>query len=160
MNWTVASITSQRMVRSVLEQLHEAEVDPTRLLIEVTEHACIESPDALDHAIETLRRAGVRVALDDLGSGWSSLRTLQTTPVDYIKLDGQWVCGARHDELSRIALGSMVECASALRTSVIAEWVEDEATMRLVADLGIELVQGWLIHRPEPLEDLLNLQRT
>lgn len=82
------------------------------------------------------------------------MRTLQSTPVDYIKLDGQWVCGARRDELSLIAIRSMIECAVALDTQVIAEWVEDDATRQLVEGLGVDFLQGWLLHRPEPLENL------
>lgn len=154
MNWSPASITSPTMVRLVLEQLAEFQLDPSRLVIEVTEHACIESPERFHEAVEHLRRAGVSIALDDLGSGWSSLRTLQSTPVDYIKLDGQWVCGARRDELSLIAIRSMIECAVALDTQVIAEWVEDDATRDLVEGLGVDFLQGWLLHRPEPLENL------
>ncbi|MEM7092974.1 MAG: EAL domain-containing protein [Actinomycetota bacterium] len=155
MNWTVGSITSASMVRMVIDELDAAGVDPGRLVIEVTEHACIESPEQFDTAVSRLRGAGIRVALDDLGSGWSSLRTLQATPVDYIKLDGQWVCGARRDELALIAIRSMIECATALETKVIAEWVEDDATLELVEGLGADYVQGWLVHRPEPLSALI-----
>lgn len=156
MNWSVGSITSASMVRMVIDTLRESDVNPERLVIEVTEHGCIESPQAFREAVEHLRNAGVRVALDDLGSGWSSLRTLQSTPVDFIKLDGQWVCGARRDELSLIAIRSMIECAMALDTLVIAEWVEDQATRELVTELGVNFLQGWLVHRPQPLTELLN----
>ncbi len=155
MNWSVSSITSPLMVRMMIDALRESDVNPGRLIIEVTERGCIESPTAFREAVEHLRNAGIRIALDDLGSGWSSLRTLQGTPVDFIKLDGQWVCGARRDELSLIAIRSMIECAGALDTLVIAEWVEDEATRELVTELGVDFVQGWLVHRPQPLTDLL-----
>ena len=155
MNWSVSSITSPSMVRMMIDSLRETEVNPERLIIEVTEHGCIESPTAFREAVEHLRNAGIRIALDDLGSGWSSLRTLQSTPVDFIKLDGQWVCGARRDELSLIAIRSMIECAMALDTLVIAEWVEDQPTRDLVTELGVNFLQGWLVHRPQPLSDLL-----
>jgi EAL domain-containing protein (putative c-di-GMP-specific phosphodiesterase class I) len=75
--------------------------------------------------------------------------------VDFIKLDGQWVCGARRDELALIAIRSMIECAMALDTLVIAEWVEDEPTRELVTGLGVNFLQGWLVHRPQPLDELL-----
>lgn len=152
MNWSPSSITSERMVRLLLDEVAVAGVRPGRIIIEVTEHACIDSPELFHVAVERLRGAGVGVAIDDLGSGWSSLRTLQGTPVDFIKLDGQWVCGARHDELSLIAIRSMIECAKALDTTVVAEWVEDQAVYDLVTRLGVDYVQGWMIHRPEPLE--------
>jgi diguanylate cyclase (GGDEF)-like protein len=155
MNWSVGSITSASMVRMLIDSLSESDVDPARLIVEVTEHGCIESPQAFREAVDHLRDAGVRVALDDLGSGWSSLRTLQSTPVDFIKLDGQWVCGARRDELALIAIRSMIECAMALDTLVIAEWVEDEPTRELVTGLGVNFLQGWLVHRPQPLDELL-----
>ena len=156
MNWSVGSITSASMVRMMIDTLRESDVNPERLIIEVTEHGCIESPQRFREAVEHLRNAGVRVALDDLGSGWSSLRTLQSTPVDFIKLDGQWVCGARRDELALIAIRSMIECAMALDTLVIAEWVEDQPTRELVTDLGVNFLQGWLVHRPQPLSELLD----
>ena len=154
-NWTVDSITSPAMVRQLVVALKQAEVDPTRLVVEVTEHACITAPIAFRHGVAALRASGVQVALDDLGAGWTSLRTLEQNPVDYIKLDGYWVRDAVHSDLARIAVRSMVDCASALGISVVAEWVENDEICRLVQGLGVAFVQGYGIQRPRPIADLL-----
>ena len=160
-NWTVDSITSPSMVRQLVTALEQADIDPTRLVIEVTEHACISAPIAFRHGVAGLRTSGVLVALDDLGAGWTSLRTLEQTPVDYIKLDGDWVRSAVHNDLARIAVRSMVDCASALDTQVVAEWVENDEIRDLVRGLGVAFVQGYGIERPRPIAELLGeLNRT
>ena len=104
--------------------------------------------------MRTLRRSGVRVAIDNLGSGWTSLKTLRDNPVDFIKIDGSWVKNALTDEMAHIAVGSMIECAKLLGAEVIAESVENEPTRDLLVKLGADFVQGWLLRHPVRLDSI------
>lgn len=126
-----------------------------RLLIEITEAAAIGDEARYRDVVETFRGWGVRVALDDFGSGWTSLAVARTTPVDVLKIDGAWVREATTDPLCRQVVEAIAGAAKTLGALTVAEWVEDDETRRFLEDLGVDYVQGWLTGRPQPLDELL-----
>lgn len=153
-NVTPGSMVSGFVIERTKKALRDFEVDPRRLILEVTEHAAIADPSAFRSAVRAARGLGIRVAMDDLGSGWTSLAVIRDNPIDIVKIDGMWVSETTLDVVAETAVRAIVECAHLLGAEVVAEWVEDRATLELMAEMGAEFVQGFLFGRPMPLEQI------
>jgi diguanylate cyclase (GGDEF)-like protein len=138
-----------------LNLLDSGAVDCRRLCFEVTETAAISNLRVAAEFFEALRERGARVALDDFGSGVSSFAYLKTLPVDYIKIDGQFVRGIVENPIDRATVRCINEFARALGKSTIAEFVEREDVEALLREHGVNYSQGFLRHRPIPIDDLL-----
>ncbi|HEX5305329.1 MAG TPA: EAL domain-containing protein [Dyella sp.] len=100
-----------------------------------------------------------RFALDDFGSGMSSLSYLKQLPVDYLKLDGAFVRQITTSPADAAIVEAMARVASVMGIRTVAEYVDTEATRTLLEQLNIDYVQGFCVHVPEPFADLLKLQR-
>lgn len=155
LNWSSRTIQSVDAVDTLIRQVHTRGVPPERLVIEVTEHVAIAAAESFGEAVAALRSAGIRVAIDDMGSGWTSLEVVRTCPIDFLKLDGAWVSRAVQDQLSRRVVEAMIESSRLLGARSVAESVEDRETLDLLVELGVDYVQGWHLHRPEPIESLV-----
>lgn len=101
-----------------------------------------------------MRDHGVRFALDDFGSGFSSFVYLKFLDVDYIKIEGSLIRNLRHDPRDRVTVRHIHQMAKEFGLATIAEFVEDEETLVQVAEMGIDYVQGWHLGIPAPLQDL------
>jgi diguanylate cyclase (GGDEF)-like protein/PAS domain S-box-containing protein len=142
----------------VEELLVSTDVEAQRLCFEITETAAITNlGDALEF-IEAMQRHGVRFALDDFGSGVSSFGSLKTLPVDYLKIDGQFIHGLLTDPINQATVRCIREVARAVGKQTIAEFVDREDEMALLREIGIDYAQGYLLHRPAPLEQVLGLK--
>ncbi|HEY6048474.1 MAG TPA: EAL domain-containing protein, partial [Sphingomicrobium sp.] len=139
------------MVRMVLA---DANLEPERLELEITEGVFLSNDDHVHEMIASLKAIGVKLALDDFGTGYSSLSYLQRVPFDKIKIDRSFVSGA-HDPQSRNAalIRAMVGLASDLNMQTTAEGVETHEELALVRSLGCSLVQGYLFGKPMPPEE-------
>jgi EAL domain-containing protein (putative c-di-GMP-specific phosphodiesterase class I)/ActR/RegA family two-component response regulator len=127
-----------------------------RLVIEITEHSAIADYDALQPMLQTLRQLGVRIAVDDAGAGFSSLRhALQLEP-DYIKLDVSLTQSIDSDRKRRALAAGMIGFANELGAKIVAEGIEAEAELQTLLELGVPLGQGFLVGRPEPLPPILS----
>ena len=129
-------------------------VDAGRVLLELSEHDQVEDYDALAHGLEPLRAKGMRLAIDDVGAGFSSLRHIVLTKPDVIKLDRSIVDGVTGDDVLATLVHSLVEFGHAAGATVVAEGVEtaeDAATLR---GHGVDYGQGWHFGRPGPASDL------
>jgi EAL domain-containing protein (putative c-di-GMP-specific phosphodiesterase class I) len=133
----------------IAELLRERRADPARLLIEVTETAAVSDLTDAERFIEALKHAGCGVCLDDFGAGFASFAYLKHIRVDTIKLDGMFIRNLPHDHANQVFVRGMVEVARGLDKNTVAECVEDEATLRLLADLGVEKAQGFFLDRPQ-----------
>ncbi len=94
------------------------------------------------------------MAIDDFGSGWSSLPLIQDLKVDIVKIDGSWIHKASRDTLACSVVTSAVEMAKIIGVQLVAEWVADLETLEFVKHLGIRYVQGYLYGVPVPLTSL------
>lgn len=130
-----------------------------RICFEITETAIIGDPAAGMAAIAMFREAGIGVSVDDYGSGLSSLSYLRQIEADELKLDKSLIAELTTDARNRLILKSTIDLAHGLGMSVVAEGVEDEATLAVLATLGCDKVQGYLISRPGSLEQLAQLRR-
>jgi diguanylate cyclase (GGDEF)-like protein/PAS domain S-box-containing protein len=126
-----------------------------RLCLEITETAAVTNLADAATFIEQVRAVGVRVALDDFGAGASSFGYLKTMPVDFLKIDGQFVRDLTTDTLDEAAVRCFADVASVVGMQTVAEFVDDAGVMSKLRDMGINFAQGFLIHRPAPIEELL-----
>jgi diguanylate cyclase (GGDEF)-like protein/PAS domain S-box-containing protein len=126
-----------------------------RLCLEITETAAITNlPDAAAF-ISQVHGIGVRVALDDFGAGAASFGYLKTLAVDFLKIDGQFIRDLVADPLDEAAVRCFAEVAEVVGMRTVAEFVDHPKVLAKVRTMGIDFAQGFLIHRPSPIEDLL-----
>ena len=126
------------------------------LCFEITETAAVTNLGDAASFINELRALGVRVALDDFGAGASSFGYLKSLPVDYLKIDGQFVRDLTEDALDAAAVRCFAEVARVMNVKTVAEFVETPAVLDQLRDIGIDFVQGWLLHEPAPIGELLH----
>jgi PAS domain S-box-containing protein len=135
--------------------LDEVGADAARIVIEVTEHAAVADYDALSGVLRQLRSRGIRLAVDDAGAGYASLQHILRLRPDIIKLDRGIVAGADSDPARAALVVAMSSFAASLGMAVVAEGVENEAELCVLADAGIPYAQGFHLGRPAavPLPD-------
>jgi len=131
-----------------------AGIDPSRLVVEITESAAIVDIDAVRGVLERLRAIGCAVALDDFGAGFGSFAWLKHLPFDVLKIDGQFVRDLPTSLVDRLTVGAIASIARGTGMQTVAEYVSDDETLHLLAELGIDFAQGFHVGRPEPLDSL------
>ncbi len=139
----------------VAQLLAEVKFDPGKLCFEITETAAVTHMAEAAQFVKAMRGLGVRIALDDFGAGASSFGYLKHLPVDYLKIDGQFVRGMLEDRLDHTAVACFRDVAEICGVKTIAEFVERDDVLVELRRLGVDFAQGFLLHRPEPLEALL-----
>jgi diguanylate cyclase (GGDEF)-like protein/PAS domain S-box-containing protein len=132
----------------IRQWLDDSALDPVWVTFEITETAAIENLAAAEDFITALKDIGCQFALDDFGSGFSSFAYLKHLPVDKLKIDGSFVKGMAHSSVDQAMVESMNQVAHALGKVTVAECVENEETLLLLKDMGIDLVQGNFLGRP------------
>ena len=130
----------------------ETGADPRLMVIELTETALLADDTTARTFVDRIRDLGFELALDDFGTGYGGFSYLKQLPVDYLKIDIDFVRDALIDPASRHVIGAVVSLASAFGLRTVAEGVEDAATLALLRELGVDLAQGFHIGRPAPLE--------
>jgi diguanylate cyclase (GGDEF)-like protein/PAS domain S-box-containing protein len=141
------------VVEHVLDACSRAEADPGGLVLELTENALIETLSSAGERLRPLRRAGVSVALDDFGTGYSSLQYLRDLPVDLVKVDRSFVRGLGREDDGALA-EAIVRLARALDLTTVAEGIERPEQLERLRQMGCGFVQGYLLGRPVPVEEL------
>jgi len=140
---------------AVLEQVLQRSGFPAnRLELEITESALIANPTLTIEYLNTWKALGVRIAMDDFGTGYSSLSYLSRLPVDRLKLDRSLIQRMTLDKKSAAIMRLIVSLGSELDMEVIAEGVETEEQLQRLTDLGCPQVQGYLLGRPMPAEQI------
>ncbi len=123
-------------------------IDPTRLVFEITERETIKNMALLERFIGSLRSEGFKLAIDDFGSGFSSFHYVKRFPIDFLKIEGDFIMGMKNSEKDRALVRSIVTLSKDLGIRTVAEYVEDRAVLDQVGLQGIDLAQGFFIHRP------------
>jgi EAL domain-containing protein (putative c-di-GMP-specific phosphodiesterase class I)/GGDEF domain-containing protein len=136
------------------EAMASSRIDPTRLILEITETMVIDDLQKGREALLALKQLGVSLAIDDFGSGYSSLTYLQHLPLDSLKIDKSLIDGMV-DERSIHVVASVIRLAQGLSLKTIAEGIETEAQRVLIGSLGCDLIQGYLLSRPLPLPSII-----
>ncbi|MCT8166719.1 MULTISPECIES: EAL domain-containing protein [unclassified Pseudomonas] len=132
-----------------LKLLEQVGVAPGRVVIELTEQTPTDDFQLLSTALHHYRDMGFSIALDDLGAGYSSLRLWSELRPEYVKIDRHFIDGIHLDPLKREFVGSILQIAQASRAQVIAEGIELPEELAVLSDMGVDLVQGYLLGRPQ-----------
>jgi len=151
-NLSALQLMHPTMVPEMLELIHRYRIQPHTLILEVTESRCIDNPDDAVAILKPLRNAGIRIALDDFGMGYSGLCQLQhmkTLPVDVLKIDKTFVDGLPED---CSLVQAIIQMAHSLNLHVIAEGIETDAQREWLAAAGVESGQGFLFDRAVPTD--------
>ena len=123
----------------------------------MTETTLMDAPEVALATLGALRQIGVQFAIDDFGTGYSSLAYLKRFPVDVLKIDRAFVHDLDRDNESRAIVSSIIELARALSLDVVAEGVSETAQLDILAELGCERAQGWLVAPALPIDELMQL---
>lgn len=150
---TLQDAAYHQEARALLSALGPARA--SALCLEITETAVITQLDEAARFVQQMRALGARVALDDFGAGSSSFGYLKALPVDLLKIDGQFVRALMTNPLDRVAVRSFVDAANVLGLATVAECVETPEVLQELVRLGVGEVQGFLLHRPQPVAELL-----
>ncbi|MFN8020242.1 MAG: EAL domain-containing protein [Acidimicrobiales bacterium] len=126
-------------------------VDLDRLIVEVTESHVLDASGVTHSVIDEMAARGIRVSVDDFGTGYSSLTHLRSLPLSELKIDRRFVTNLTRDDQDLVIVRSMIDLGHNLGLQVVAEGVEDEATLELLHSLGCDVVQGYHLGKPAPL---------
>lgn len=154
-NLSMVNLLDLGLVDTVDRLLSAHRVPPQELILEITEGTFANDSSRSRKTVFALRRLGVRISLDDYGTGWSSLARLQDLSVDELKLDRVFVSRLAEDPRSIAIVRSTVALAHSLGADLVAEGVEDEATLQALRRYGCNITQGYVHTQPLPAEELL-----
>lgn len=152
-NVSARQVRSGDLVPDVLAALEDSGLHPSRLIVEITESVLLDDAHVVED-LGVLRRIGVRIAVDDFGTGWSSLAYLVGMPVDVLKMDQFFLADVEHDPARRAMCRAVLQLGTSLELPVIVEGVTTRATLALLRDMGHRYLQGFLLSRPLEVEDL------
>lgn len=149
------SIGNQDILNCIYETFDESMLPPEKFCFEITETAAIAKVSAASAFMDTLKSRGFLFSLDDFGSGFSSFAYLKNLPVDYLKIDGQFVKNIHHNVIDRAMVKSINEIGKVMGKKTIAEFVENSEIMEVLEELNIDFAQGYLLSKPQPLDSKL-----
>jgi EAL domain-containing protein (putative c-di-GMP-specific phosphodiesterase class I) len=158
MNLSGASLNDERFVQDTMDILARHGAAAHRLCMEITESVALHDLDNTRRFIEQVRAYGVRVALDDFGAGYTSFSYLKELPADVLKIDGNFVVNINAHPANIAIVEAIVNLAVNLGMKTIAEWAEDAATVRTLAEIGVDYVQGWAVSRAQAPEKMLEAE--
>lgn len=143
-----------KLVDTVQQALDNAGLPPERLTLEITESIIMQNPDEAREILTELRQMGVRVAIDDFGSGYSSLAYLKLFPLDSLKIDRAFISPLPDDGNSAAIVEAIVAMSRKLKLAVVAEGVETAEQSSFLRSIGCDVAQGYLYSRPLPADKL------
>jgi diguanylate cyclase (GGDEF)-like protein/PAS domain S-box-containing protein len=153
-NLSGQSLADEGFPTFVTGQLDHTKIPAHKLCFEITETAAVANLAAAKRAMKILGERGCRFALDDFGCGLSSFAYLKTLPVDYLKIDGMFVKDIMEDPIDLAMVKSINEIGKVMGKHTIAEFVESEAILAKLREIGVDYVQGFATGRPCPIEEL------
>jgi diguanylate cyclase (GGDEF)-like protein len=151
-NLSVRNLHNQDLPEEILSLLFKYDVPPQALKLEITESMIMADPALVTMTITKLSALGIRMSVDDFGTGFSSLAYLKDLPIDELKIDRSFVSPMLVSDSDLIIVRSTINLGHDLGLSVVAEGVEDVATLEHLAGLGCDLIQGYYVSKPLPAD--------
>jgi diguanylate cyclase (GGDEF)-like protein/PAS domain S-box-containing protein len=151
-NLSGTSLSEDRFLEDVIKELQKQELPTGAICFEITETAAISNLSRVIHFMQTLKKLGCKFSLDDFGSGLSSFTYLKNLPVDYLKIDGQFISNVADDSVDESMVKAISQVGHAMGIETIAERVETKQVLEKLGTLGIEFAQGYYIARPTSVE--------
>ena len=145
------TLADLQFLEFVVECLDSTGVNPSQVCFEITESAVVANLDHARRFVGVLHGMGCQFALDDFGSGMGSFSNLKNLPMDYLKIDGSFMRNLAVDTVNQAMVAAMIKLARTLNFKVIAEQVEDAASLEAARRMGVDYVQGFAVGRPQPL---------
>jgi PAS domain S-box-containing protein len=152
LNLSAASVARPGMSAFIGGEMERLGADPSLLTVELTETALIKNDKAARSFVEGLAQMGCKFALDDFGTGYGGFTYLKQLPIDYLKIDMEFVRDLTSNEGSQRVVRAVVDLARGFGQSTVAEGIEDEGTRDLLAGMGVDFGQGYLFGQPEPVD--------
>ncbi len=150
-NLSGASLDDPEFIYFIQSQFDCHDIDPQKICFEITETVAIDNFNNAITFINAARKIGCLFALDDFGSGMCSFTYLKSLPVDFVKIDGSFIVNMLHNPMDHSIVSAISNIAQQAGFKTIAEYVEDEKIIPMLAEIGIDYIQGHVIHRPESL---------
>lgn len=154
-NISAQSLQDDSFLEFIESRIAESGIPPDTLCFELTETSLVRHIDRAQRFIHRLQRLGCLVALDDFGTGYSSFAYLKTLPVNFLKIDGSFVRDILESDLSKTIVNAVVSIADVIGAQTVAEHVENPMVQAWLKQAGVHFVQGFVVHRPEPLANVL-----
>jgi len=151
-NLSGTSLSEDRFLEFVIDELEKQKLPQGAICFEITETAAISNLARVVHFMQALKKLGCKFSLDDFGSGLSSFTYLKNLPVDYLKIDGQFISNVAEDSVDESMVKAIHEVGSAMGIETIAERVETRKVLEKLGSLGVEFAQGYYIARPASVE--------
>lgn len=155
-NVSPAQLAQGNFVENVLKKFEQYQLRKGSVALEITESCLIESFDLVARKLSLLREKGIMIYLDDFGTGYSSLNYLKNLPVDYIKIDKSFIDEIADSGLDSKILKTIILLAHEIGIMTVAEGVETREQLEFLEKCGCDLIQGYLISRPKPADEVLN----
>jgi PAS domain S-box-containing protein len=155
-NLSGRSVGDPRLTTEVEQIIERHGVNPEQITFEITETALIGNLSVARRFTDRVRDLGCQLALDDFGSGYASFRYLRLFPIDLVKIDGEYVVNLVRNPQDQVLVRALVQVCQAYGIHTVAEFVQDEPTLQMLREFGVDFAQGYLIGRPEPAEGLLS----
>ena len=149
------SLGDQKFLDSLIDRFRERAIPANKICFEITETAAISNLADAARFVKALKALGCRFALDDFGSGLSSFAYLRSLSVDYVKIDGMFVRDIHRDSIDLALVKSINDIGHIMGKKTIAEFVDSEAVLEKLGEIGVDFVQGHAIGKPRPLSELL-----
>lgn len=153
-NVSTLQLKNPDFVETIQQILQQIQMPPEKLELEITETAFIEDFDESLHKLQQIRRLGVRVAVDDFGTGYASLKYLKQLPADRIKIDRLFIKDLPDSPNDIAIISSLITLTDQLGLGLVAEGIETESQQQHLIDAGIQFAQGFLMSRPLPEPEL------
>ncbi len=151
-NISPVQLRDPNLVKTILDAVELAQVDTKALEIELTETAVIDNRESAIETLSSLRQAGIKVSMDDFGTGYTSLALLADLPLDIVKIDRSFAVAMADSARSRAIVESVINMAHALQLRVVGEGVETNDQLVTLSTLGCNEIQGFLIAKPLPAD--------
>lgn len=151
LNLSAFAFSDQRLLPLLTELSRDNNLITENIILEITETAALQDFSTACEMIARIKKMGYSFALDDFGVGFSSFYYLQQLPVDYIKIDGSFVQGLAQNPNNQTLIKAITDVAKGFGIKTIAEYVEDEDTLRLLRTYNVDFAQGYFIGRPDEL---------
>jgi diguanylate cyclase (GGDEF)-like protein/PAS domain S-box-containing protein len=159
-NLSGTSLNDDRFLEFLINELQTYDLSPGAVCFEITETAAISNLPNVVHFMREFRSRGCQFSLDDFGSGLSSFMYLKNLPVDYLKIDGQFIQNVTTDHVDRSMVEAITQIGRAMGIKTVAERVETAEVLACLADIGVEYAQGIFIAVPQSVESLSRITRT
>ena len=151
-NLSGTSLSEDRFLEWVIDELKKQKLPKGAICFEITETAAISNLSRVIHFMQALKKLGCKFSLDDFGSGLSSFTYLKNLPVDYLKIDGQFIRNVAEDAVDESMVKAINQVGQAMGIETIAERVESRQVLDKLSELGIEFAQGYFIARPTSVQ--------